>query len=82
MFNANEITLTNFEGVFECRKKPIIVHAVQLNLPEGFYVDSLEGRHNGDPGDYLMFGVAGEKYICKKGIFERTYEKIAASNAT
>ena len=55
-----------------CRKKPLIVHAEQINEP--FRVDSLEGDYKqGKAGDYLMRGVEGECYICDKNIFEKTY---------
>ena len=65
-FNADEITLNNFEGIFACRKKPIIIHALQMNLPEGFSVKTMEGRLSGKQGDYLMFGVNGalEPILC------------------
>ena len=75
-FNADEITLDNFEGIFKCKKKPMIVHAVQLNFPEGFKVTTMEGEVIGKPGDYLMFGVDGEKYPCNKEIFKKSYEKL------
>jgi hypothetical protein len=75
-FDADKITLDNWEGVVKCRKKPIVVHAVQMNLPEGFRVTTMEGVVFGKPGDYLMFGVDGEKYPCAKEIFEKSYEII------
>lgn len=69
-------TYTTFEvvdGMNGCRKKPIIIHAKQINEP--FRVDTLEGNYKqGKPGDYLMKGVDGELYICDKDIFERTYD--------
>lgn len=43
--------------------------------PEEFYIDTLEGR--GVPvqaGDWIITGVAGERYPCKSDIFEATYE--------
>ena len=59
----------------ECRGKPIIVHALQMNEP--FRVDTLEGNYKqGKPGDYLMRGFKGEIYICDKEIFEATYDWI------
>ena len=73
-FDADPITLTNFEGIVTCRKKPIAVHALQLNFPEGFVVTTKEGKMRGKSGDYLMFGIDGEKYPCDKGIFERSYD--------
>jgi len=75
-FNADNVTLNNFDGIVTCRKKPIIIHALQINFLEGFRVSSKEGVLTGKPGDYLMFGVDGEKYICDKEIFERTYEVV------
>jgi len=73
-FNADEITIDNFEGIIMCRKKPIVVHALQLNFPEGFEVTTMEGKLSGKPGDYLIFGIKGEKYPCDKDIFESSYE--------
>ena len=75
-FNADDITLDNFEGIKKCCKKPIIVHCLQLNFPEGFEVTTKEGKLRGNPGDYLMFGIDGEKYPCDKSIFKRSYEII------
>jgi len=56
-----------------CRKKPIVVHAAQIN--EEFRVDSLEGDYaQGKPGDYLIVGINNEQYICDKAIFEKSYD--------
>lgn len=74
--NADDITLDNFEGYIKCRKKPIIITALQMNFPEGFEVTTMEGKVRGNSGDYLMFGVAGEKYPCNKEIFEKSYDII------
>lgn len=73
-FNADEVRLNNFEGWKKCRKKPLIIDCLQINLPEGFWVSSKEGVMMGKPGDYLMIGVEGEKYICDKKIFEKSYD--------
>lgn len=75
-WNADDITWDNFAGMLEVRKKPIIVHAVQLNFPEGFEVTTKEGKLRGKQGDLLMIGVDGEKYPIDKSIFERTYDVI------
>lgn len=75
-FNADGITWDNFEGIKAYRKKPLVVHAVQINFPEGFKVTSKEGIVKGYPGDFLMFGGAGDKYICKKESFEQEYQGI------
>ncbi len=73
-WNADEVTINNWEHVLRVRKKPIVVHAIQLHLPEGFEVTTKEGIMRGKPGDYLMIGVDGEKYPIDKSIFERTYD--------
>ncbi|NCC96396.1 MAG: hypothetical protein EOM02_06095 [Synergistales bacterium] len=40
------------------------------------YIDTLEGTHRADPGDYIIQGVKGELYPCKPDIFEMTYEEV------
>lgn len=52
-------------------KKTVIVNAYKLE--EDTDVETLEGTMKGKKGDYLMFGVEGEPYICQKDIFEKTY---------
>ena len=56
------------------RKKPVVIDAIQVDTI--FEVDTLEGLHRGNPGDYLIRGVAGEYYPCKPDIFEKTYEGV------
>ena len=56
------------------RKKPITIKAAQMQ--DSFEVVTLEGLHSGGPGDYLIIGIEGEKYPCKKRIFEKTYELV------
>jgi hypothetical protein len=58
-----------------CRKRPVIVQAVQIHEP--FFVDTMEGRMSGKPGDYLMMGVEGELYVCAQSVFEKTYDFIS-----
>lgn len=38
------------------------------------FVNTLEGVHHVNVGDYIIRGVAGEIYPCKPDIFEQTYE--------
>lgn len=40
------------------------------------YIDTLEGRLEIKPGDYIIRGVKGEYYPCKPDIFEATYEAV------
>lgn len=37
-------------------------------------IHTLEGDHKANIGDYIIKGVRGEFYPCKKDIFEETYE--------
>lgn len=40
------------------------------------YIDTLEGGHRVDAGDWIITGVKGERYPCKPDIFEATYEPV------
>ena len=60
------------EGMQGCMKRPIIVHAKQMD--EEFRVETLEGNYKqGKPGGYLMRGIKAELYICDREIFEESY---------
>lgn len=52
-------------------KRPIPIKAEKMS--EGFYVDTLEGRKYGKPGDYLLTGIDGERYPCDQEVFEASY---------
>ena len=66
-------TYEEVDGMNPCMKKPIEVHAKQIQW--SFQVESLEGNYKqGKAGDYLMRGIDNELYICDKAIFERTYD--------
>lgn len=56
------------------RKKPIIIKAYQTE--KKIIIHTLEGDMTANPGDYIITGVNGEKYPCKKEIFEKTYELV------
>jgi hypothetical protein len=55
-------------------KKPIPIQAARIDEP--FEVQTLEGTMTGNAGDYLLIGVLGELYPCKKEIFETTYQPV------
>ena len=40
------------------------------------FIHTLEGTHMVIPGDYIITGIAGEKYPCKEAIFLATYEQV------
>lgn len=54
------------------RKKQIVIDAYQTE--KEIYIDTLEGRMHANAGDWIITGPYGEKYPCKKEIFEETYE--------
>jgi len=63
------------EGKLELyRKKPVVVHAVELS--KDVAIETLEGTMQGKAGDFLIKGVEGEIYPCKRSIFLATYEKV------
>jgi hypothetical protein len=43
-------------------------------------IKTLEGTMTCNVGDYIIKGVAGEFYPCKKDIFEASYEKVEEEN--
>lgn len=62
------------------RKKPVVIEAVKLT--ERTEIETLEGTMVGNPGDWLITGVAGEKYPCKDDIFQKTYEPVVDSKVS
>jgi hypothetical protein len=54
------------------RKKPIVVEAVRATKQE--WIMTLEGMMIAEPGDWIVTGIAGERYPVKPSIFEATYE--------
>ena len=56
------------------RKKPVVIEAERLT--ERTEIKTLEGVMVGRPGDWLITGIAGEKYPCKDEIFRATYEPV------
>lgn len=62
----------NKKSVKKYRKKPIVIEAYQTD--KVMYIETLEGIHKADIGDYIITGVKGEQYPCKPDIFEQTYE--------
>ena len=41
-------------------------------------IHTLEGDMKAKQGDYIIKGVKGEFYPCRKDIFEQTYEEICS----
>jgi len=55
-------------------RRPIRIKAVELR--EERYIKTLEGMMRGRKGDFLIQGVKGEVYPCKREIFLETYEAV------
>ena len=51
---------------------------IEVSFPEGIVViiSTLEGDMKAHEGDYIIKGVRGELYPCRKDIFEETYEEV------
>jgi len=43
---------------------------------EKIYLPTLEGPHAGSMGDYIIRGIKGECYPCRKDIFEESYDSL------
>mgnify|MGYP000890839106 FL=1 len=56
------------------QKKPVVIEAERLT--ERTEIKTLEGVMVGEPGDWLITGITGEKYPCKDEIFRATYEPV------
>ena len=41
-----------------------------------FHVDTQEGPTSGHMGDWVLIDVEGHPYICKRSVFEATYEAV------
>ena len=46
---------------------------------DSFFINTLEGPMRVEDGSYIIEGVKGEIYVCKKDIFEETYEEFVES---
>lgn len=40
-------------------------------------IETLEGNHTANKGDWIIRGIKREVYPCKPDIFEKTYEEVA-----
>lgn len=43
----------------------------------GLFIETLEGVHEAQIGDYIIKGVKGECYPCKPDIFAETYDEVS-----
>lgn len=49
-------------------------------LGEGLIINTLEGKMQVRPGDWIVCGVEGEFYPVRNDIFKQTYEYVGESN--
>lgn len=54
------------------RKLPVVITADLCD--KRTVIQTLEGDMVAEPGDWIITGVAGERYPCKPLIFKATYE--------
>jgi len=59
------------------RKLPVVVRAKEMNAE--FAVTTMDGIMSGVAGDFLIEGVEGERYPCKRSVFFATYEALDES---
>ena len=59
----------DIDGESRCKQCQVIMH-------RHGWIDTLEGGHIVCPGDFIITGVAGERYPCKRTIFADTYEPV------
>ena len=57
-----------------------IVEAIQIGRVRiektMMLIDTLEGTHQANRGDWIIKGIKGELYPCKPDIFDATYEPV------
>jgi hypothetical protein len=76
-----------FDFLTGTRGQPIILEGDTFRIdfcnggcqPGNLIIKTLEGDHLAHIGDYILKGVKGEFYPCKKEIFEQTYETVDLS---
>lgn len=47
----------------------------KVRMHEHGWIDTLEGGHIVCPGDFIITGIAGERYPCKPDVFAATYDR-------
>jgi hypothetical protein len=81
VIEAIQLTWDTFNKILEWGNEEIHFGHNELakseDNPAGqcLFIDTLEGRHIANLGDYIIKGVKGEFYPCKPDIFKATYEK-------
>lgn len=71
--DAEQFIVEESYTIEEMKQENTLGVYLDRNSSTGWSIDTLEGKHEVTPGDYIITGVKGEKYPCKKDIFEMTY---------
>ena len=68
------------------QRKRVVIDAYQFDGKElppgassddgGCFVDTLEGKRHLSPGDWVLIGSSGEKYVCSSEEFLANYEPV------
>ena len=53
-----------------------ICEQCKTTMDEHGWIDTLEGGHTVCPSDWVITGIAGERYPCKDSIFKATYDPV------
>jgi hypothetical protein len=64
------------ESFDECRKFTNGAFIYDYQESPFYFVETLEGSMAVTKEDFIIKGVKGEFYSCRKDIFEQTYEKV------
>lgn len=69
--------LVGCPNLYKRRSKMVLSEALKhIVILEAPYINTLEGKHYISEGDYIITGIAGERYPCKTDIFEAIYELV------
>lgn len=64
------------EWIIDAIKKGTVRFDMIQRNEAALLIDTLEGTHRANQGDFIIRGVQGELYPCKPDIFAATYEPV------
>lgn len=70
----------NFDEIKAFCKDAMIAYDGELIIPTLEDGKFIKAKHVATEGDYVIKGVRGEFYFCKKDIFNETYEEVEFCN--
>lgn len=75
-FADNPNWITDNEIPYQEEHKPVPAGKWFVSSVDQITIGTLEGKHIGSKGDWIIKGIQGEIYPCKPDIFEKTYEEV------